>query len=78
MAFKCASTRRLGGSYGEPPHDDGLAAIALPLLDSKRTYGSINILWIRSAFTVGQFASQHLIDLQKAAREIVDAVRQHQ
>jgi IclR family mhp operon transcriptional activator len=60
-----------GGSYGAPPIDDRLAAIAVPLLGRKRTYGAINILWIRSAFTVEQFAARHLTDLQQAAREIV-------
>src|SRR4029077_11879440 len=38
-----------GELYGAPPKDDGLAAIALPLLDRARVHGSINILWIRTA-----------------------------
>ena len=66
----------IGGSYGEPPRDDGLAAIALPLF-GRHIYGSVNILWIRSAFTVEQFAAQHLVDLQQAAREIVTTLEQH-
>jgi IclR family mhp operon transcriptional activator len=65
-----------GGSYGGPPHDDGLASIAVPLLGRRRVYGSLNILWIRSAFTVEQFAARHVADLQKAAREIVEALQQ--
>jgi IclR family mhp operon transcriptional activator len=64
----------LGGSYGGPPRDDGLAAIAVPLTDGARVHGSINILWIKTAFTVEQFAARHLTDLQAAAREIVDSL----
>jgi IclR family mhp operon transcriptional activator len=63
-----------GGSYGEPPRDDRLAAIAVPLLGRRRAYGSINILWIGSAFTVEQFATRHLADLQQAAREISNSL----
>jgi IclR family transcriptional regulator, mhp operon transcriptional activator len=58
------------------PRDDGLAAIALPLFDGKRAHGSICILWIRTAFTVKQFAAEHLTDLQDAAREIVSSLQQ--
>jgi IclR family mhp operon transcriptional activator len=65
-----------GGQYGAPPRDDRLAAIAVPLLGRRRIFGSINILWIRSAFTVEQFAARHLTDLQQAAREIVTALHE--
>jgi IclR family mhp operon transcriptional activator len=41
-----------GGAYGTPPVDDGLAAIAVPLLDGARVHGSVNILWIKAAFTI--------------------------
>ncbi len=64
----------VGGFYGGPPQDDGLAAIAVPLLDRTRVHGSINILWIRTAFTVEDFAARHLADLQAAASEIVGAL----
>jgi IclR family mhp operon transcriptional activator len=64
-----------GGFYGHPPYHDGLAAIAVPLVDRSRVQGSINILWISSAFSVQDFAARHLADLQAAAREIVDALR---
>jgi IclR family mhp operon transcriptional activator len=57
------------------PYDDGLAAIAVALSDGTRVYGSINILWIKTAFTVEQFAAKHLTDLQDAAREIVSGLR---
>ena len=65
-----------GGTYGTVPHNDGLAAIAVPLLDRKRVHGSINILWIKTAFTVEEFAARHLADLQAAAREIVDSLQE--
>ena len=41
-----------GGAYNSPPYDDGLAAIAVALSDGTRVYGSMNILWIKTAFTV--------------------------
>jgi IclR family mhp operon transcriptional activator len=65
----------VGGHHGGPSVDDGLAAIAVPLLDRTRVHGSINILWIKTAVTVKDFAAQHLADLQAAAREIVAAIR---
>jgi IclR family transcriptional regulator, mhp operon transcriptional activator len=64
----------VGGTYGSPPRDDGLAAIAVPLVDRTRVHGSINILWIRTAFTVDEFAARHLADLQAAAAEIVESL----
>jgi IclR family mhp operon transcriptional activator len=70
-----------GGGYGSlpggldgPPRDDGLAAIAVPLLDRTRVHASLNILWIKTAFTVEAFAARHLADLQAAAREIVGSL----
>jgi IclR family mhp operon transcriptional activator len=66
-----------GGPYGTPPIDDGLAAIAVPLLDGARVHGSVNILWIKTAFTIEQFASRHLKDLRKAASDIVSSLRNH-
>lgn len=60
-----------GWAYGGPPHDDGLSAIAVPIAGRSRVYGSINILWIRAAFGIEEFARRHLADLQEAAREIV-------
>ena len=63
-----------GWNHGHPPRDDGLAAIAVPLLDRTRVHGSINILWIRTAFSTEAFAERHLHDLQAAAREIVESL----
>jgi IclR family mhp operon transcriptional activator len=64
-----------GGAYGNPPVDDGLAAVAIPLLDRTRVHGSVNILWIKTAFTTEQFADRHLADLRAAAAEIVSSLR---
>jgi IclR family transcriptional regulator, mhp operon transcriptional activator len=61
----------VGGFYGTAPQDDGLAAIAVPLLDGKRVHGAINILWVNTAYTIEDFARRHLADLQGAARDIV-------
>ena len=64
----------IGGFYGAPPADDGLAGMAVPLLDGSRVHGVINILWIKTAFTVEDFGARHLGDLQAAAREIVSSL----
>ncbi len=64
-----------GGGYGGPPVNDGIAAIAVPLTDGRRVYGAINMLWIKTAFSVEEFAARHLADLQAAAAEIVGALR---
>jgi IclR family mhp operon transcriptional activator len=67
----------VGGSYRRPPFDDGLSAIVVPLRDGERVHGSINILFVRTAYTVQQFAARHLADLQAAAREIVASLPDH-
>jgi len=58
----------VGGSYGAAPRNDGLADIAVALSHGTRVYGSINVLWIKAAFTVDAFAARYLRDLQDAAR----------
>lgn len=63
-----------GGPRGGPPINDQLAAIAVPLVGARRVYGAVNLLWIKTAFSVADFAAQHLADLQDAAREIVSTV----
>lgn len=65
----------VAGRFGEPPVDDGAAAIAVALFDGRRVHGSINFRWIRTAFTVEEFAARHLADLQDAAREIVGSLQ---
>jgi IclR family mhp operon transcriptional activator len=64
----------VGGEYRNPK-DDGLAGIAVPLLDRTRVYGSINVLWIRTALTVEECAARHLDDLKAAASEIVGSLQ---
>jgi len=64
----------LGGYYGRAPYDDGLAAIAVPILDGKRVHGALNLLWTRQAFTVEEFAARHLADLHAAVEEIVNSL----
>lgn len=64
----------IGGGYRNPT-DDGLAGIAVPLLDRKRVHGSINILWIRTAMTIDECAARYLSDLQSAAAEIVGSLQ---
>jgi IclR family mhp operon transcriptional activator len=65
----------VGGHYGEPPHADGLLAIAVPLRDGGRVIGAINMLWLRPASTVEAFAARYLPDLQAAAVEIGGSIR---
>jgi IclR family mhp operon transcriptional activator len=64
----------VGGPYGIPPFDDGLAGIAIALQDGRRVYGAINILWIKTAFTIEEFADRHLDDLKTAGREIMTSL----
>jgi IclR family mhp operon transcriptional activator len=64
----------MGGPYGgEAP--DGLAGIAVPLLDRRRVHGVINIIWPRSARTVDEMVRDCLPDLRAAADEIVRTLR---
>jgi IclR family transcriptional regulator, mhp operon transcriptional activator len=65
----------VAGRFGETQVDDGAAAIAVPLLDGRRVHGSINFRWIRTAFTIEDFAARHLAELQDAAREIVRSLQ---
>jgi IclR family mhp operon transcriptional activator len=80
-----AETRKRGYGVRAPgfiatPHgtvfrDEGLAAVALPLMDRTRVHGSINILFAITVSTVEDFAARHLADLQDAAQEIVSSLR---
>jgi IclR family mhp operon transcriptional activator len=68
-------SQHTGGYYGGPPPSDGLLSIAVPLRDGARVFGAVNMLWLRTAFTVEAFAERHLADLQAAAAEIVAVLR---
>jgi hypothetical protein len=46
----------VGGWYGRPPHADGLISIAVPLRDGPRVLGSVNIVWLKTAFSVLQIS----------------------
>jgi IclR family transcriptional regulator, mhp operon transcriptional activator len=64
----------VGGTYGQND-PDGLAGIAVPLLDGGRVYGVINIIWAKAAHSVEDMARHHLADLQDAAAEIAVSLR---
>jgi IclR family mhp operon transcriptional activator len=64
----------LGGFYGRPPFVDGLAGIAVPLLDRKRVHGCIALRWPRSSCSIEEFAARHLADMRAAADEIVHSL----
>ncbi|MCC8974493.1 IclR family transcriptional regulator domain-containing protein [Bradyrhizobium brasilense] len=64
-----------GGYYGGPLHADGLFSIAVPLRDGQRVLGAINMLWLKTAFSIEAFAARHLGELQDTAKEIVSSVR---
>ncbi|WP_338821929.1 helix-turn-helix domain-containing protein [Bradyrhizobium septentrionale] len=65
----------VGGYYGGPPHADGLFSIAVALRDGPRVLGAINMLWLKTAFSIEDFAARHLGELQDAAAEIVTSFR---
>ena len=64
----------VGGAYGRHS-PDGLVGIAVPLLDARRVHGVINIIWARAARKVDEMVRDHLVDLQSAASEIVESLR---
>jgi IclR family transcriptional regulator, mhp operon transcriptional activator len=63
-----------GGAYGRHA-PDGLAGIAVPLLDGSRVHGVINIVWVKAARQVEDMVRDHVVDLQKADAEIVGSLR---
>jgi IclR family mhp operon transcriptional activator len=65
----------VGGAYGRQA-PDGLAGIAVPLLDSKRVHGVINIIWTKAAKSIEQMARDHLDDLRGAADDIVRSLNE--
>jgi IclR family mhp operon transcriptional activator len=74
LGYATRDSAHVGGYYGGPPHADGLLAIAVPLRDGRRVIGAINMLWLRTAFTIEAFAARYLPDLEAAATEIVTAL----
>jgi IclR family transcriptional regulator, mhp operon transcriptional activator len=63
-----------GGAYRRQA-PDGLAGIAVPLLDGNRVHGVINIVWPKAAKTVENMVGDHLADLKNAASEIITSLR---
>ena len=50
--------------------DDGLMAIAVPILSGGKVLGCVNIVWIARVLTSAEIVRLHLADLQEAARLI--------
>lgn len=65
-----------GGDYRRPREefDDGLAAIAVPILGRNRVIGCVNIVWIARILTVDRIVSAHVQQLQSAAARIAELV----
>ncbi len=63
---------RWGGHISRPKskHDDGLDAIAVPVLHGEKVLGCLNIVWIRTLLSQIDIARRHLRDLQAAAEDI--------
>lgn len=70
-----ARDKSWGGHISEPKHryDDGLNAIAVPVLHEDRVLGCINIVWIRHLLTQAEMARRHLADLRSSAQQIAAA-----
>ena len=52
-------------------YDDGLSAIAVPLIKHQRVWACLNLLWNRKAASEKEMAARHLVDLQSTAAEIM-------
>jgi IclR family transcriptional regulator, mhp operon transcriptional activator len=63
-----------GGAYRRQT-PDGLAGIAVPLLDGGRVHGVINIIWAKAARQLDDMVRDNLGELQNAAAEIVESLR---
>lgn len=69
------STRQQGYT-GETRPDDGLNAIAVPVMLEQRVLGCINLMCVRDYMTEEQFAEKHLSCLQDAAKRIAQRYTQ--
>lgn len=67
------ATRRPGYT-GETIGDDGLHAIAVPILEEGVAFGALTICWIRKFMTPQRFAKSHLGRLQTTAQAITEAL----
>ncbi|NBW68662.1 MAG: hypothetical protein EBR47_08275 [Betaproteobacteria bacterium] len=61
-----------GGDYSKnkKEFDDGLGAIAVPILSGRKVLGCVNLVWISKLFNSDQIAKLHVSRLQVAARKI--------
>lgn len=61
-----------GGDYSKPKSDfdDGLGAIAVPILVDRKVLGCVNLVWISRLFTPEKIAASHVSKLQLAAQKI--------
>lgn len=64
-----------GGHISDPisRYDDGLNAIAVPIMQKECVLGCVNIVWIRNLISQSEMAKRHLAQLQEAARNISNA-----
>ncbi len=79
-----ATTRRLGYASREPlfggtdqdisDFDDGLDAIAVPVMDGPRVLAAMNLVWPRKYRLKAKIVRDHLADLKAAASAIAAAV----
>ncbi|WP_157982164.1 helix-turn-helix domain-containing protein [Oceanicella sp. SM1341] len=65
---------RLSAYLGETVFDDGLAAIALPLIERGRPLGALTLLWPRVHLTHEAFAAEHLGPLRDTTQRICAAL----
>lgn len=61
---------RQPGYTGESRPDDGLSAIAVPVLNEQQLLGCLSLIYVRDYLREEQFAERHLSALQAAAYEI--------
>ena len=53
-------------------YDDGLSAIAIPVMDGKTVYGCLNLVWKRDLAAPGEMADLHLERLTKVADQTME------
>lgn len=62
-----------GGTFNGARRDDGLNAVAVPVIHSGRLLGALNINWNRAAMTEQQMVRRHLSALRSTAAAIAAA-----
>jgi IclR family mhp operon transcriptional activator len=72
------ATRDTSFGGGQKPFrsdfDDGLNAIALPIIPHQEIVGCITLVWIRKAASIQEITTDYLVDLQNAANNITTAL----